>query len=105
MPREIFGYKVPDAARGTIVPGAPRTISGVAPRAITFPVEFGGYAIDVLVDNRDAVGNLTFRLNQRSGDVKTLGANGTIALSDQQIVLLDIVSGTNWEVTLSIVPL
>ena len=80
-------------------------VSGVAPRVIIFPNEFGGYALDVIVDNLDAVGTLTFRINQRSGSVKTISPSGAFTASDQKIVLLEIVSGTNWEIAFSIVPL
>jgi len=101
----ILGHDIPDVARSQITPGVPQQLKGSAPRVINFPEEFGGYGIDVVVDNLDAVGTLTFRINSRIGDIKTISASGAFNFNDTKIVQLQIVTGTNWEVTFNIVPL
>jgi len=100
----ILGNKRITSGRALIALSVPLTEPGTTPRVFNFPAEFDGLAIDLLIDNLDLVGTLTFRLNSRAVPVKTIGAGGAITISDLQIYQLEIVTGTNWEVTFTIVP-
>lgn len=102
--RDVFGYSVRQVDRSTIqLP--PALITGVLPRIISFPDEFVGHAIDVIIDNRDGLNNLLYRVNTNIGAQKTVGPSETATISDSVVLLLDIAGpSTAWEVQAQIVP-
>lgn len=101
----IFGTETPEIGRGRINPASPIVATGTTPQVFHVPSQFGGYAIDVSIDNLDAVGTVTFRINSRSSPVSTISPSGVFTLNDVQVVLLEIVTGTNYVITFNIVPL
>ena len=77
----------------------PVTIAGTVARTIVFPEEFNSVAANVLIDNRDGLNNLTYRVNTNVGTVKTVGASEAETISDAKVVLLQILAGSvDWEV-------
>ena len=98
--KSILGYRRDTRGRALKEFAIPIEINGTATRVINFPAEFDGYAVDVLIDNRDTVNALTFTFNGRGTAVKTLSADGSISLGDTQVYQIEILAGsTNWEVT------
>lgn len=102
---DVLGTKIPEIGRATITPATPIQLNGIVPETIHIPSRFGGYAVDVTIDNLDAVGTLSFRFNSRIGPTKTISPSGAFTATESKIVLIDIVTGTNWEITINLVPL
>ena len=98
---EVDGTLIEEIPRSDIPPTDVFQRNGTAPEVINFPALYNGYALDVLIDNLDAVATLTFRINSRSGAIKTISPSGAFTVNDQKVVLIEIVSGTNWEITFS----
>jgi S-adenosylmethionine hydrolase len=75
-------------------------------RRISFPDEFGSFCTAVVIDNRDGLNNLTYRLNSDITTPKTIGPSETETISDARIVLIDIIGGgsNNWEVQAQVYP-
>ena len=95
---QVLGYAVEDfdISREQL---APITIVSTVARTIVFPEEFFGSAVNVLIDNRDGLNNLTYRVNTNVGAVKTVGASEIETVSDAKVVLLQILPGSiDWEV-------
>lgn len=105
MYSEVDGTRIADTPREKLPPTNVYQRNGTAPEVINFPALYNGYALDVLVDNLDTVGTLTLRINGRGTAIKTISPSGAFTVNDQKIVSLEIVTGTNWEITFSRVPL
>lgn len=104
----VAGAIIPLVPRSELPPTIPEQVNGTATQFFNFPAQRGCYALDLVIDNLDAVNNLTFRINnpQGSGTIKTLVAGGAFTFGDQIICTVEILTGsTNWEMTFSQVPL
>ena len=102
---EILGTKIPEIGRAQITPAEPKLLTGTAPQIVHIPSQFSGYAIDVIINNLDPVGTLTYRINSTNGAFGTISPSGALAASDAKVVLIQIVTGVNWEITFNVVPL
>lgn len=100
--RDVFGYSVRQINRAQVqLP--PVLVVDTVNRIISFPDEFYGHAVDVLIDNRDGLNNLLYRTNTNIGPQKIIGPSEAEPISDTVILILDIQGSTNWQVQAQIV--
>lgn len=105
--QEILGYKVP-SLDSTITQYQSIVIVGNATgRIISFPDEFNSHAVNLVIDNRDGLNSLLYRLNSNITQPKTIGPGETETISDSKTVYLQLLAGgsNNWEIQAQVYPI
>lgn len=101
---EVLGYRTEDIDT-SITQFQSVVIVGSTPQTISFPDQFFSHAISLVVDNRDGLNALQYRINSDISTPKTVGPGETETISQAKIVLLQILPGSlNWEVQAQVYP-
>ena len=103
---DIAGNKIISKCRSLIEPAEPDSFNGTSATYFNFIQKRNGYAIDLVVDNMDALNNLKVQINNNDGStgVITLAPNSVLNMGDVKIVSVNILAGsTNWQVLFNIV--
>lgn len=102
----ILGYTTKPKRRSDVELADPNQENGTGAGFVNFPTTYVARAIDVTIDNTDAVLALVVAINSTlSTKRKTIPVGGVLNINDAEVIQVQIVSGGTWEMGFNLVSL